>query len=522
MYQTLYRKYRPSNFNEVIGQEIIVKTLKNAIKRNTISHAYLFTGPRGTGKTSVAKILGKTVNCTELNNFIPCNNCVNCTQNNNQSIDIIEIDAASNNGIDEIRELKSKVNLVPAYGKYKIYIVDEAHMLTTGAFNALLKTLEEPPEHIIFILATTEPYKIPGTILSRCQRFDFKKISIHDIYEYLILISKRENLEITDEALQEIANASDGGMRDALSLMDQVIAYSDNKITLSDVHEINGTISIENINQFFESLHNKQIEEIFEIIDIYNTQGKNFNKLVEELILYLKEKFLNSIIKKESFFELSNQKILELIKIFNNSINNIKLSQNPKMIFEITILEIINIDEQIEKKKPTKNNIVLSNMTEETNIEQSIPEEQVNISHELKNIRINNTLCNFNKKHINNWEKRINELEKNLLDSKYSQYIVLILDGKIKAASANNIIFLYKKNHMVDLFNSVLNSIDEVMNKSYNEKIYCIAVNENEWDNIKKEYNSKSKKYEYNDNQKISVKEDQLKDLFGDIVEYEN
>ena len=243
MYQTLYRKYRPSNFNEVIGQDIIIKTIKNEIKNNKLSHAYIFSGPRGTGKTSTAKIIAKTINCENPIDLMPCNKCVNCTLiNNKQSIDIIEIDAASNNGVDEIRELRNNVNLVPSSGKYKIYIIDEVHMLSIGAFNALLKTLEEPPSHVIFILATTEIHKIPNTILSRCQKFDFNKISVNKIKERLEYIIKEEKINIEEEAIIEIARLADGGMRDALSILDQVISYSDDKITVSSIHEINGTI----------------------------------------------------------------------------------------------------------------------------------------------------------------------------------------------------------------------------------------------------------------------------------------
>ncbi len=197
MYQALYRKYRPKDFDEMIGQDVIVKTLKNSIEKNKISHAYLFTGPRGTGKTSAAKIFAKTINCKNLINNMPCENCDCCKQfNSQQNIDIIEIDAASNNGVDEIRELKNKVNLVPSISKYKVYIIDEVHMLSTSAFNALLKTLEEPPSHVIFILATTDPHKVLPTILSRCQRFDFKKVSENKIYERLSYILEKEKIEI--------------------------------------------------------------------------------------------------------------------------------------------------------------------------------------------------------------------------------------------------------------------------------------------------------------------------------------
>ena len=245
MYQALYRKYRPKNFSEVVGQNVIVQTLKNSIINNSINHAYLFSGPRGTGKTSMAKIFANTINCESIVDGEKCNNCVFCTQNKND--DIIEIDAASNNGVDEIRELRSKVSLVPSLGKYKVYIIDEVHMLTVGAFNALLKTLEEPPNHAVFILATTEPHKIPLTILSRCQQFNFKKISENTIFERLSYIANKEKINITKDAIMEIATTCDGGMRDAISMLDQAHSYSSENIDLNVINDINGNVSEEEI-----------------------------------------------------------------------------------------------------------------------------------------------------------------------------------------------------------------------------------------------------------------------------------
>ena len=225
MYKALYRKYRPKSFDEIYGQDVIKKTIINEIKNNKISHAYLFCGPRGTGKTSVAKLVAKLINCENSKNGVACNECESCKQiNNNSNLDIIEIDAASNNGVDEIRELKDKVKFLPTISKYKVYIIDEVHMLSTGAFNALLKTLEEPPKHVVFILATTEVNKIPITIISRCQRFDFKKISSENIYNRLKYIVNEENINITDDAIKEISILSDGGLRDAIGLLDKLVS----------------------------------------------------------------------------------------------------------------------------------------------------------------------------------------------------------------------------------------------------------------------------------------------------------
>ena len=262
-YLALYRKYRPVDFNNVYGQEEVVTVLKNAIVTGKISHAYLFCGPRGTGKTTIAKIVARLVNCDNLINGNPCGKCYNCLNYLNSN-DIVEIDAASNNGVDEIRELRDKVNLVPSNAKYKVYIIDEVHMLTMQAFNALLKTLEEPPSHVIFILATTEPHKIPLTISSRCQKFRFSKISDDKIVDRLKDICYCENISIDDDALYEIARLSDGGMRDAINILDKLVAYSNGNITIDDVYKVNGSVSY---NDLYNLLNNIIINNKIEIIN---------------------------------------------------------------------------------------------------------------------------------------------------------------------------------------------------------------------------------------------------------------
>ena len=260
MYQALYRKYRPTTFDDVVGQDVVVKTLINAIKNNKLSHAYIFSGPRGTGKTSIAKILAKAINCEDENSII-CDKCVSCTQiNNKQSTNIIEIDAASNNGIDEIREIRNKVGLVPTTGKYKVYIIDEVHMLTTGAFNALLKTLEEPPSHAIFILATTEFHKIPATIVSRCQKFEFKKIENKKMFDRVKKITIEEGIKIDDKCIKEIVRLSDGGLRDCISLLHQVNAYTNGNIDYNSICDVNGIIGYQTLINFLIAVFNKDLK----------------------------------------------------------------------------------------------------------------------------------------------------------------------------------------------------------------------------------------------------------------------
>lgn len=291
-YQALYRKYRPTNFDEVVGQTHIIQTLKNAIVQNRIAHAYLFCGPRGTGKTSIAKIFAKTLNCTNSQDA-PCGVCENCKMAANGSHpDIIEIDAASNNGVDEVRNLIDKVKYAPMQGKYKIYIIDEVHMMTSGAFNALLKTIEEPPAHVIFIFATTEPNKVLPTIISRCQRFDFNKVSMHDIKYRLSVVCKNEGIEIDENGLTLIAQLADGGMRDALSILDQCVAYCSSHIDVNDIRKIYGVVTSENIGKLFYSVYKKDVDSFVKDIQKYSDMGMDIKRLTADFIHMLKDSLI--------------------------------------------------------------------------------------------------------------------------------------------------------------------------------------------------------------------------------------
>ncbi len=577
MYQALYRKYRPNTFDEVVGQKIVIQTLKNAIKNNKLSHAYLFAGPRGTGKTSIAKILAKTINCTNLKGTNPCNKCVNCTQyNNKQMIDIIEIDAASNNGVDEIRELKSKVNLVPNTGKYKIYIIDEVHMLTTGAFNALLKTLEEPPSHIVFVLATTEPQKIPATILSRCQRFDFKKIPDQLILDHLKQVTKKEKIKITDDAITEIARLADGGMRDALSMLDQVSSFTEDKITVSEVHEVNGTLEQSKIKKFVEYLLESDVANVLKIIDQYNHDGKNLAKLIEEIMLFLKNLLLYKqaptyFKENNSNFEIYDMSIddnyiINCIEVFNESLNIMKKTINQKIILETTVIKLINMNNvsdtqnnNLEKKskiskqgdlktlinknsnnkkelKKKENSKIEDNET--LNIKKEIENvilESVNneIKEKLKNIkkiRINNALSDFNKKKLIVFKEKLEDVRNLILDPEYNYEASMLLDGKLKAIGNDYLIFVYDTEHISDLFNEKILNIEKMLKNIYHKEYKVISTYLEEWNIIKKEFNNKEKEFifiedninldEIFKNNNEEEEKNDIEQLFDDIVEY--
>ncbi|MBP3634861.1 MAG: DNA polymerase III subunit gamma/tau [Bacilli bacterium] len=494
-YQALYRKYRPKTFEDVYGQKIVVQTLKNVIKNNKLTHAYLFVGPRGTGKTSIAKIFAKTINCLNPKEGISCEQCEICKNiNNNENIDIIEMDAASNNGVDEIREIKNHVTLLPTTSKYKIYIIDEVHMLTTGAFNALLKTLEEPPKHVIFILATTEPHKIPLTIISRCQSFEFKPIPKNIIKERLKYICEKENIIIDEESLDLIALDSNGGMRDAIGLLDQLNAYSNGNIKYDDVLLLNGRISTEDIKKIFINIKEKQLKKVFDIIENFENSGKNFAYISEDIIKLLRNELVTYKTdgKSETIDIIDNEKILEVINLINKSINDIKNSKDKKIFFDIMILKIYEIINKNQTNVLYNNTINASNVqkndekikievnkTDGNNIINNEETQSLDLYEELMNIRLNNILSAANKEKMIEYKEKILKLDSEVSNLDQLRVINSLMECEVKAGSENGIVLTTDiKNLLNDLWKDFI-IIDDMISEVIGRKIkICILLNE--------------------------------------------
>ena len=522
-YTALYRKYRPSNFASVVGQEVVVDILKNSILNNKVSHAYLFTGPRGTGKTSIAKILAHAVNCLNFNGDI-CGECEVCKNLEINDSDIIEIDAASNNGVDEIRTLRDNVKLLPSFCKYKIYIIDEVHMLSTGAFNALLKTLEEPPSHVIFILATTEPNKIPLTILSRCQRFDFNKISNENLVSRLLYIATQEGKIVDKSILEYIAEISDGGLRDAINLLDQVISLPQESVTLEEIDRLSGRISQNTLFELLNAISTGNYVSILNISDIIYGEGKNYKDIADGMLAIVRDLSINfevdSYFNKDYSSKLATinipfDKLISITSLLNELIKELKNSNDPKMLFDIYMVNIcnslsskgnlsvkkedINNSHTVELKNKDVNNI--SNIKEnkekldinKDSDEETINEETVNTSNDtingdLKNIRINNVLAEADKKILNNIVKLYDKIGDYVSNKVYNTLSILLLDGHVVVASTKYLLFAFESEEDVTLFDNNYKQIELFIKEVFEETYKVAAVTKKEWQRIKEDF----------------------------------
>lgn len=505
MHKALYRVYRPKTFGDVVGQEHIVKTLKNQIKNNNIGHAYLFSGTRGTGKTSTAKIFARAVNCLNPINEEPCNECEICIDTLNDNImDIVEIDAASNNSVDDIRELRESVKYTPSKAKYKVYIIDEVHMLSQGAFNALLKTLEEPPSYVIFILATTEPHKIPATILSRCQRFDFKRVSSKDIASRMSYICKKENIEAEEKALSLIARNSQGALRDALSILDQCISFGNEKIEYNDVIELLGTVNIDELFELSQSIIDENTKKSLEILNEFIIWGKDIRNLINDLIDHFRNlmvckvsKDLDEIISlpEESIERLKEQSqnvnindLIRILNILSETQDSMKSSSNTRILAEVTIMKIAQPMFDESKEALIKRIENLEEKIESGNIKVSTV--QIEQSKDVKSQIIEDNKVEENKEDVAYEEVKSEDVR--LVESSWKKITQKIKDDRKLSVAAllkevntfnvkDNILYLIFSDNF-SFARSRLNSketieyiesiIREVLNRSFNIQIY--------------------------------------------------
>lgn len=543
-YQVLYRTYRPAKFSEVVGQEYIVKTLVNAIRNNKIAHAYLFAGPRGTGKTTIAKLFAKAINCQNFDgeSCDECNNCKAYLEGNHP--DIIELDAASNNGVDDVREIIEQVPYAPLIGKYKVYIIDEVHMLTQQAFNALLKTLEEPPAHVIFILATTDPQKIIPTVLSRCQRYNFSKITLYEIQKRMIEVLDRENIPYDEKAVSEVARMAEGGMRDALSILEQCLAYNPEKLSLEDVEHIFGLTSTEEEVDLYLKIHQNKVSEVIEKLRNMYAQGMDTKRLavdmleiVKDTLIYsdkAKEKLLNRITAAEAQEIINNISMDTLLKDADNLeklISREKMNQSFLVYMELCLIkmaETSNTTRPITKDKEHKETKAESPVESLDDKEETVqsyivePETEFLLSILLdanKDLKIADQII-------------YNKLDLYRYEPEKRKFYQLLIGTELFASNKDAIIICGNKSQS-----------DNINTKATNEELYKFINNEFGIDKMvygidndkKRELIEQYKrtpaemrnrpvyveKYHFEETREKKP-EDKLKDLFGDVVKVED
>ena len=541
MYQALYRKYRPLYFSDVVGQDMIVKTLKNSIITESFGHAYMFNGSRGTGKTTVSKIFARSVNCLNPKEGEACGKCENCKNAfEKECVDIIEIDAARNNGVDEIRKIIDNINLVPSKLKYKVYIIDEVHMLSIGAFNALLKTLEEPPEHVIFILATTDPQKVPSTIISRCQCFNFNRLADETIVEQLKKVAKKEKIKVDNEVLNEIAYFSNGGMRDSLGYLDQLRAYTDDNITLSDFYDLNGLISNKDLAELVTNILDSNIEKVLSSLNNFNVLGKNLIQIIYQLSEYIRNTIVDYYTNKENKIDIG--KYINLNYYLTKNFVDIKRVDNPKLFIEMLLIKYVNDNNEqnvfkedvslnkvsretfveetkslvinpfennpLNNKNEKENNITetveiesVSEEKNEKNISDDVPREtsglfikrKVSNINEIMNVRFINTLLKGNKKLKEQELKDIEKLKNNSFDLEKGYLSNNLLDGTLCVVSPECSVFCFEHNSIVDQNLLELDEITSIYHKTLNTNKSLCFISKTEWDKVSKDFALKFK-----------------------------
>ncbi len=503
-YKVLYRKYRPDSFDSIVGQENVVKILKNSIKHNKISHAYIFSGSRGTGKTSSAKIFARAVNCLNQKAGLACEKCINCL-NGFDNNDIIEIDAASNNGVNEIREIINNIKLLPNLLKYKVYIIDEVHMLSQSAFNALLLTLEEPPSHVIFILATTNIESVPITILSRCQRFDFKKIKIEDIEKQLTNICQKENIKITSEAINEIAYLADGGLRDALSLLDQ-LSKDEKEITLNDVTLSVGNISSKNVEEILNLLENNETVKLIKKFNELNEMNIDYKLIIKNMIDVIAKKVRDILLdNSKSKFAISEYK--NMIFDLTDCMNKINVNVNAYNMLSVVLLNYIKKD---NFETQPKEDLISKNLRKKEHEKDDI--------RSLREIRINNCFAEATKEEkklqSKSWEEFIKDVDNKIKG--------LIFDSEVVLASKKIILIMVELKYNIDELNKMNNKIADLFNKINNTSLNFVFISKNDWKKETNEYLKKIKCGEkYNLIEEIEVECNELNDIADNIFSKE-
>jgi DNA polymerase-3 subunit gamma/tau len=515
-YQALYRVWRPQTFLDVVGQEHVTKTLQNALLQQKISHAYLFSGPRGTGKTSAAKILAKAINCERSPVSEPCNECAACRGITDGTIsDVLEFDAASNSRVEEMRDVLDKVRFAPTSVNYKVYIIDEVHMLSISAFNALLKTLEEPPKHVIFILATTEPHKIPLTIISRCQRFDFRRITAGAIVNRMKLIVEESGIDCDERALQLIARAADGGMRDALSLLDQAISYSQDHVAIEDALTVTGSVSQGFLNKLALAFREKDVASGLEALDELLFHGKDPMRFIEDLILFYRdmllyktapklEESLERVLLDDDFRNMaetiSTDQIYQLIDLLNKTQQEMRWTNHPRIFLEVAIVKLCQMEvKQTLQSQPAQIDQLLTRIGQmEMELEhlkangvtaspqEAAPQTQKPAQRTSKKAfqpavgKINEVLKQATKSDLNLIKSNWGELRASLLKSQAA----LLNDAEPIAASATAFIIKFKHEMICQMAMNradFLDAVGSALNKLTGKRFTLLGVPEDQW-----------------------------------------